>query len=212
MHGEKEPRCLESPVAGTPAARSTELHRNDWPRPAVHVRSRLFQARIHLQERLMKPKAVRVRLLLWLSVVLAVSLAAIPAKAPAHAAADQVPDGPTKLLRFADISKDKVVFAYAGDLWIASREGGAARRLTSHVGDELYPKFSPDGKWIAFTGEYDGNPDVYVISAEGGEPKRLTFHPSNDIVLGWTPDGKNILFRSDRFSAPPSRFTFLAAI
>src|SRR6202035_1265249 len=71
------------------------------------------------------------------------------------------------------------------------------------------PKFSPDGKWIAFTGEYDGNPDVYVISAEGGEPRRLTFHPSNDIVLGWTPDGKNILFRSDRFSTNLGRATRL---
>ena len=157
----------------------------------------------------MKPKSFRLSLLLWLTVILAVALAAIPGKVPAQAASDQVPDGPTKLLRFADISKDKVVFAYAGDLWIASREGGAARRLTSHVGDELYPKFSPDGKWIAFTGEYDGNPDVYVISAEGGEPKRLTFHPGNDIVLGWTPDGKDILFRSDRFSAPPGRYTKL---
>jgi tricorn protease len=157
----------------------------------------------------MKPMPTRVNVLLWLSLALAVCLAATPAKAPAQAAADQVPDGPTKLLRYADISKDKVVFAYAGDLWISSREGGNARRLTSHVGDELFPKFSPDGKWIAFTGEYDGNPDVYVISSEGGEPKRLTFHPSNDIVLGWTPDGKNILFRSDRFSAPPGRFTKL---
>ncbi len=157
----------------------------------------------------MKPKSFRLSLLLWLTVIFAVALAAIPGKVPAQAASDQVPDGPTKLLRFADISKDKVVFAYAGDLWIASREGGAARRLTSHVGDELYPKFSPDGKWIAFTGEYDGNPDVYVISAEGGEPKRLTFHPGNDMVLGWTPDGKDILFRSDRFSAPPGRYTKL---
>ena len=147
----------------------------------------------------MKPMPLHRNLLLWLSVVLAAALAAIPAKAPAQAEADQIPAGPTKLLRFADISKDKVVFAYAGDLWTDSREGGAARRLTSHVGDELYPKFSPDGKWIAFTGEYDGNPDVYVVPAEGGEPKRLTFHPSNDIVLGWTPDGKDILFRSDRF-------------
>src|SRR6266481_4728162 len=157
----------------------------------------------------MKPKSFRLSLLLWLTVILAVALAAIPGKVPAQAASDQVPDGPTKLLRFADISKDKVVFAYAGDLWIASREGGAARRLTSHVGDELYPKFSPDGKWVAFTGEYDGNPDVYIISAEGGEPKRLTFHPSNDIVLGWTPDGKNILFRSDRFSTSLGRSTRL---
>ncbi len=157
----------------------------------------------------MKPMSIRLNVLLWLGLAALTSLTAMPAKAPAQAAADQVPQGPTKLLRFADISKDRVVFAYAGDLWIASREGGAARRLTSHVGDELYPKFSPDGKWIAFTGEYDGNPDVYVISAEGGEPRRLTSHPSNDIVLGWTPDGKNILFRSDRFSAPPSRYTKL---
>jgi len=145
---------------------------------------------------------------LWLSAAAALWLTAAPAKAPAKAA-EEVPSGPTKLLRYGDISKDKVVFAYAGDLWIAAREGGAARRLTSHVGDELYPKFSPDGKWIAFTGDYDGNPDVYLIPAEGGEPKRLTFHPSNDIVLGWTPDGKNILFRSDRYSAPPGRFTKL---
>src|SRR5712672_3550872 len=157
----------------------------------------------------MKPMPLHRNLLLWLSLVLAAALVAIPTKAPAQAAADQLPEGPTKLLRFADISKDKVVFAYAGDLWISSRDGGSARRLTSHVGDELYPKFSPDGKWIAFTGEYDGNPDVYVISAEGGEPKRLTFHPGNDIVLGWTPDGKDILFRSDRFSAPPGRYTKL---
>jgi len=156
----------------------------------------------------MKFKSFR-RLLLCLRVLLFAVLAAVSAKSPVQAAADQVPDGPTKLLRFADISRDKVVFAYAGDLWISSREGGAAKRLTSHVGDELYPKFSPDGKWIAFTGEYDGNPDVYVISAEGGEPKRLTFHPSNDMVLGWTPDGKDILFRSDRFSAPPGRYTKL---
>ena len=156
----------------------------------------------------MKPMPLHRNLLLWLSVVLAVALVAIPAKAPAQAQVDQVPSGPTKLLRFPDISKDKVVFTYAGDLWIASREGGNARRLTS-LGNELYPKFSPDGKWIAFTGEYDGNPDVYVVSAEGGEPKRLTFHPSNDIVLGWTPDGKDILFRSNRFSAPPGSYTTL---
>src|SRR5712664_3359039 len=138
---------------------------------------------------LMKPIPMRLNVLLWLSLAAVACLEAIPTKAPAKTAAtDSAPEGPTRLLRFADISKDRVVFAYAGDLWISSREGGAARRLTSHVGDEVFPKFSPDGKWIAFTGEYDGNPDVYVMSAEGGEPKRLTFHPSNDIVLGWTPD------------------------
>ena len=85
-------------------------------------------------------------------------LAAIACLAPSPAKAvapEGAPDGPTRLLRYADISADRVVFAYAGDLWIAAREGGAARRLTSHLGDERFPKFSPDGKWIAFTGEYD---------------------------------------------------------
>jgi len=157
----------------------------------------------------MNPMMKRLSVVLWLGVAAMVCLTASPKKVQSAPGAGEAPEGPTRLLRFADISKDKVVFAYAGDLWISSREGGAARRLTSHVGDELFPKFSPDGKWIAFTGEYDGNPDVYLISADGGEPKRLTFHPSNDIVLGWTPDGKNILFRSDRFSAPPNRFTKL---
>ncbi|HEX6897729.1 MAG TPA: DPP IV N-terminal domain-containing protein, partial [Bryobacteraceae bacterium] len=108
----------------------------------------------------------------------------------------------TRLLREPDISKDAVVFVYAEDLWTAPRSGGEARRLTSHPGDEQYPKFSPDGKWIAFTGEYDGNADVYVIPSEGGEPRRLTYHPANDMVLGWTPDGKKVLFRSNRASAP----------
>ena len=156
----------------------------------------------------MNRTALRLNVVLWLAAAAVACLSALPARVQS-AAADQVPPGPTRLLRFADISKEKVVFAYAGDLWIASREGGAARRLTSAPGDELYPKFSPDGKWIAFTGEYDGNPDVYLISADGGEPKRLTFHPSNDIVLGWTPDGKDILFRSDRFSEPLGRSTKL---
>ncbi|HLG98394.1 MAG TPA: PDZ domain-containing protein [Bryobacteraceae bacterium] len=108
----------------------------------------------------------------------------------------------TRLLRQPDISKDAVVFVYAEDLWTVPRLGGEARRLTSHAGDELYPKFSPDGKWIAFTGEYDGNADVYVMPTEGGEPRRLTYHPANDQVLGWTPDSKKVLFRSNRASAP----------
>jgi tricorn protease len=125
------------------------------------------------------------------------------------APADQSPSGNTRLLRYADISRDKVVFSYAGDLWTSPRQGGAARRLTTSPGDKLYPKFSPDGKWIAFTASYDGNPDVYVMPSEGGEPKRLTYHPSADIVLGWTPDGKDVLFRSDRAVAPPNRTTRL---
>jgi tricorn protease len=109
----------------------------------------------------------------------------------------------TRLMRYPDISRDQVVFVYAGDLWTTPRAGGTARRLTSHPGDEIHPKFSPDGKWIAFTGEYDGNSDVFVIPASGGEPRRLTFHPGNDRVLGWTPDSKRILFRSNRNSLLP---------
>ena len=116
--------------------------------------------------------------------------------------AQTAPSGPTRLLRQPDIRRDQVVFVYAGDLWSASAKGGPARRLTAHPGDELYPKFSPDGKWIAFTGQYDGNNDVFVISAGGGEPRRLTYHPSNDMVLGWSPDGR-ILFRSNRQSDLP---------
>jgi len=156
----------------------------------------------------MRPMWLRRTLLALLPVIFA-CVVLLPAREHAAGRPEESASGATRLLRYADISKDRVVFAYAGDLWIASRQGGDARRLTSHVGDEIFPKFSPDGRWIAFTGEYDGNPDVYVVSAEGGEPKRLTFHPSNDIVLGWTPDGKDILFRADRTGGPPQRTTKL---
>ena len=118
------------------------------------------------------------------------------------AAQTAAPAGPTRLLRQPSIWRDQVVFVYAGDLWTAAAKGGAARRLTSHPGDELYPRFSPDGKWIAFTGQYDGNNDVFVVPAGGGEPVRLTYHPSNDMVLGWSPDGR-VLFRSNRSSDLP---------
>jgi len=114
-----------------------------------------------------------------------------------------------RLMRFPDIYKDKVVFMYGGDLWLASTSGGAARRITTNPGRELFPKFSPDGKWIAFTGQYDGNFNVYVMPAEGGQPKQLTFyqgsaHPLNDRmgihdeVVTWTPDSKRIVFLSRR--------------
>src|SRR6266702_1674580 len=89
--------------------------------------------------------------------------------------AAETPEG--RLMRFPDISKDQIVFSYAGDLWLVTRSGGVARRITTHPGLELFPKFSHDGKWIAFTGQYDGNFNVYVIPSEGGEPKQLTFLP-----------------------------------
>src|SRR5258706_8391372 len=86
--------------------------------------------------------------------------------------------GQTKLLRFPDVYRDKVVFTYAGDLWTAPSSGGTAARLTAHPGLELFAKFSPDGKWIAFTGQYDGDEQVYVVPATGGVPKQLTFYPA----------------------------------
>jgi tricorn protease len=107
----------------------------------------------------------------------------------------------TQLLRQPTIHKDQVVFTYANDLWKASTDGGNATRLTSDIGYEMTPQFSPDGKMIAFTAQYDGNMDVFVIPAKGGEPKRITYHPSADFVQGWTPDNK-IIFRSNRESKP----------
>ena len=114
----------------------------------------------------------------------------------------------TKLLRFPDISDERVAFCYAGDIWTASSSGGVAVRLTAHPGQEIFPKFSPDGDWIAFTGQYDGDEQVYVVPSTGGVPKQLTFYPASGPlpprwgydhqVYGWTPDGKEVLFRSLR--------------
>jgi tricorn protease len=116
----------------------------------------------------------------------------------------------TKLLRFPDVYGDKVVFTYASDLWVAPVTGGTATRLTAHPGMEVFAKFSPDGKWIAFTGQYDGDEQVYVMPATGGEPKQLTFYPArgplaprwgwDNQVYGWSRDGRSILFRSLRDS------------
>jgi tricorn protease len=123
----------------------------------------------------------------------------------------------TKLLRFPDIHGDRVVFTYGGDLWTATSSGGAATRLTSHPGMELFGKFSPDGKWIAFTGQYDGDEQVFVIPTNGGEPRQLTFYPArgplaprwgwDNQIYGWSTDGKRIFFRSlrDSWSTPIAR-------
>ena len=107
----------------------------------------------------------------------------------------------TRLLRQPTLSNKDVVFVYAADLWKAPLTGGDAIRLTSDEGSESNPQFSKDGKWIAFTAQYDGNTDVFVVSIDGGEPKRLTYHPATDIVQGWTPEGE-VLFRSNRESKP----------
>ena len=123
-------------------------------------------------------------------IVLLGSLAAAPA------AAIDVRD--TRLLSDPAVSSSRVAFAYANDLWTAGLDGSDVRRLTAHAGVESGPRFSPDGKWIAFTGRYDGNTDVFVVAAEGGVPKRLTWHPGPDTALGFTPDGKAVLFGSPR--------------
>ena len=84
----------------------------------------------------------------------------------------------TKLLRFPDIHGDRAVFTYAGDLWSTPVTGGTAARLTAHPGLEIFAKYSPDGRWIAFTGQYDGDEQVYVIPATGGVPRQLTYYPA----------------------------------
>ncbi len=118
----------------------------------------------------------------------------------------QSSDKEARLLRQPTIHNDHLAFVYAGDLWLLPSTGGQASRLTTSAGLEMFPRFSPDGKWIAFTAEYDGNREVYVISTNGGEPRRLTYNMDqgslperlgpNNLVMGWTPDSRNVLFRS----------------
>ncbi len=111
--------------------------------------------------------------------------------------------GSTRLLRTPTVSSTQIGFAYANNIWVVPRAGGSARRLTSFQGQTANPHFSPDGRWIAFSGEYAGNFDVYVVASEGGEPRRLTWHPGADMVAGWTPDGRSVLFSSTRATWAP---------
>jgi tricorn protease len=113
----------------------------------------------------------------------------------------------TRFLRQPDVSPTQIVFVHANDIWVVDRAGGDAVRLTTADGAETDPAFSPDGRWIAFSGQYGGNTDVYVMSAAGGEPRRLTWHPSADVVQGWTPDG-DILFQSGREAVPTKLWRF----
>jgi tricorn protease len=110
----------------------------------------------------------------------------------------------TRLLRSPAVSETQIAFAYAQNIWVVPRAGGTARRVTSFQGQTANPHFSPDGKWIAFSGEYAGNQDVYIVPAEGGEPKRLTWHPSADLVQGWTADGQRVMFSSARATSAPT--------
>ena len=105
-----------------------------------------------------------------------------------------------RMLRYPDVSDTQIAFVYAGDIWVAPKAGGSAMRLSSPRGEETFPRFSPDGSQIAFSGNYDGNMDIYVVPAAGGLPKRLTYHGDPDRMLEWYPDGKSILFASSRTS------------
>jgi tricorn protease len=144
-----------------------------------------------------KSVACRLKFLLALTGLAVTSVAALSA-----------PDATPLLLREPTLSRTSIVFSYAGDLWSVPRDGGEARRLTAGPGMERFPRFSPDGSQIAFTGEYDGNPDVFVVPAEGGMPRRLTWHPEVDESIGWTPDGKRVLFLSHRASGTDARQLF----
>ncbi len=134
-----------------------------------------------------------------LSVLLAFSFAAFAAPEPHY------------LLERPAMNATQIVFSFAGDLWSVSRSGGDANRLTTGIGMETDPVFSPDGTKIAFTGDYDGNTDVFVMPVSGGVPKRLTYHPGADYAVGWTTDGRNVIFRSSRASNSP-RYTQLFSV
>ena len=114
--------------------------------------------------------------------------------APASAQVD------ARMFRQPAVSADKIAFVYAGDIWLVPKTGGAATRLSSPLGEESFPRFSPDGSKIAYSADYDGNIDVYVVPTAGGEAVRLTHHPMPDRVVGWHPDGKHVLFASSRES------------
>ncbi|MFC2096727.1 S41 family peptidase [Bacteroidota bacterium] len=107
-----------------------------------------------------------------------------------------------KFLRYPHINNGKIAFSYHGDIWIANDDGSAPRRLTAHVADDVFPRFSPDGKLIAFTSNRMGNKDIFIIPVEGGEPRQLTFHSTGDDIQYWTPDGKSIIFSSNRSEKP----------
>lgn len=125
--------------------------------------------------------------------IVALCIAALPLRAddaPLHAG----------LMRMPTVSEKQIAFVYAGDIWIVGKDGGTAIRLSSPRGEESWPRFSPDGRELAFTGNYEGGEDIYVIPATGGEPRRVTFHGAGDRLVGWWPDGKGLVFASKRTS------------
>src|SRR5215510_8570327 len=109
-----------------------------------------------------------------------------------------VPGRETKLVRYPHFHQGKVVFTYLGDRWTADENGQNLKRITVHKARDVFPRFSPDGKWIAFSSDRYGNLDVYLIPAEGGVTRQLTFHSADDTIQGWSPDSRSVLFASQR--------------
>jgi tricorn protease len=136
----------------------------------------------------------------WLARFLVLASIALSGVLPALAQDSQ--EG--RLMLFPDIYKDKVAFVYGGDIWLASTSGGVARRITEHQGRELFPKFSPDGKWIAFTGQYDGNFNVYVMPSDGGQPRQLTFYQAAHISSATAWESTTKLLRGRRTASGSS--------
>lgn len=130
--------------------------------------------------------------------VLSENFSALAAPTPTNATSTVATDA--RMFRYPDVSETQITFVYAGDIWIAPKEGGSAQRLSSPRGEETFPRFSPDGSLVAFSGNYDGNTDIYSMPVGGGLPRRLTFHGAPDRMLGWYPDGKSILFATTRTS------------
>ena len=124
--------------------------------------------------------------------------AAVTAIAALAFGAASLSAAPVRLARHPDYHAGKVTFSYLGDIWTANEDGTGVHRLTDNIAREVYPRFSPDGKWIAFASNRYGNYDVFVVSAAGGAPKRLTYHTGNDEVVGWTRDSQSIIFRAGR--------------
>jgi tricorn protease len=121
-----------------------------------------------------------------------VTLAMAFYQAPLKGASD------AKLVRYPHYHAGKIAFTYLGDIWTADENGRNVQRLTVNKARDVYPRFSPDGKWIAFSSDRNGNLDVFVVPAGGGTAKALTTHSADDTVLGWTPDSQAVLFASNR--------------
>src|ERR1035438_1759176 len=153
-------------------------------------------------------KRIMNRRLLHVPVLLALGLTT----RPLYTAAQAQPVVPARIdarmMREPAVSATQIAFVYAGDIWIADKGGGVALRLSSPRGEESFPRFSPDGSLLAFTGDYDGNEDIYVMPVTGGVPRRITHHGAPDRMLGWYSDGKTILYATS-MTSPKNRFNQL---